>query len=155
MQSKKIRSVAALCIAILYCLSTSVYAEGNPGKSIVWQKDTTCEWIDVSQIESSENDIMLLSGASIRKAVSAHSIGKASPLISLKAGNVVSFDCSYSPASASMDFGILSSNGKFYSINTQIGTINDLLGVSYSGDYYIAIRNNSDQSVTVTGTVEY
>ena len=152
---KKMRSIIAICIAVMFCLCPLAYAEEIHNENIIWQKDISGEWVDLSQMEFSENDIMVLSGASISHTVGAHAIKRASPLISLQARDEVVFNCTYAPSSANMDFGILTSDNKFYPINAQNGKINQTLLVSYSGDYYIAIRNNSGQSVTVTGTVDY
>lgn len=154
MNLKKIKRTAAICVALVYCLCTPAYAEGNAREHIVWQENMVWDWID-PQMDFGESDIMPFSSGSVNQKVSAHSIRKISHLLSLRADDSVDFNCSYTPSSASMDFGILSSAGKFYSINTQSGTINHMLGIDFSGDYYIAIRNNSDQSVTVIGSVDY
>ncbi len=156
MKLKKIGCAAAICVAILCYLCVPVYAEEKTGENLTWQENIMWEWVEPSQVEWQECDIMPLSVATIEKSIDAHTIKRISSAISLRAyKDTVIFNCSYSPTSASMDFGILSSDNKFYSINAQNGKINQSLGVSYSGDYYIAIRNNSDQSVTVSGTVQY
>ena len=153
MRIKKVCSIIAVCIAVMLCLCPLAYAEEIYDENIIWQKDISWEWIDSSQVEFSENDIMMLSEASINHTVGAHVIKRASPLISLQARDKIVFNCTYAPSSASVDFGILTPDNKFYPISGQDGKINQSLLVSYSGDYYIAIRNNSNQSVTVTGTV--
>ncbi len=54
-----------------------------------------------------------------------------------------------------MDFGVIASDGKFYSINVKGGSINQTLGIRQAGSYAVAIRNNSSQTVRVIGFVEY
>lgn len=155
MKLRKLGKSAMVWAVILYCLCIPAYAEENVSDGAIRQEDIMWEWIEMSEKESGESDIMPLSSASINQNILAHSIIKVSPLIYLQEGNKVSFDCTYSLSSASMSFGILSSDGKFYPINVQNGKIKQSIQVSFSGDYYIAIRNNSAQSVTVTGTVDY
>lgn len=73
----------------------------------------------------------------------------------LASGDKVSFDCTYTPASASVDFGVIAPDGLFYAINSTTGSINKSLQVSQTGQYTLAIRNNASYDITVTGTVRY
>lgn len=73
----------------------------------------------------------------------------------LNAGETVTFDCTYSPTTASMDFGLIAPDGYFYYINVTSGSINKTIQVEERGTYTVAIMNNSSSSVTVTGTVQY
>ena len=80
---------------------------------------------------------------------------KAISQISLKSGDALTFNCSYSPSSASLDVGVIASNGKFYSVNVKGGSINQKIEISSAGSYAVAIRNNSSQTVRVVGFVDY
>lgn len=73
----------------------------------------------------------------------------------LEAGDRVTFNCIYTPKSASLDFGYIAPDGLFYSINCTSGSINKSIEVVNSGQYTLAIRNNANYAVTVTGTVKY
>lgn len=75
--------------------------------------------------------------------------------VPLDSGEVISYNCTYTPKSASLDFGFIAPDGYFYSINCTSGSINKSIRVSQRGSYTLAIRNNSDSTVTVTGTVNY
>lgn len=75
--------------------------------------------------------------------------------IYLDAKETVKFDCTYTPSSASVDFGVIDANNVFYPLNTTSGSINEAIRVEELGQYLIAIRNNEDYDVTVTGTVKY
>ena len=68
---------------------------------------------------------------------------------------VISYDCTYTPKSASIDFGYIAPDGLFYSINCTSGSINKSIKVNQIGQYTLAIRNNASYAVTVTGTVRY
>ena len=80
---------------------------------------------------------------------------KAISQISLKSGDALTFNCSYSPSSASMDFGVITSTGRFYHINVKEGSISQAIRISQDGSYAVAIRNNSSQTVRVVGFVDY
>lgn len=67
----------------------------------------------------------------------------------------ISYDCTYTPSNASVDYGFIAPDGYFYSFNCTTGSFNKTIRVSQRGSYTLALRNNSDNTVTVTGTVNY
>ena len=71
------------------------------------------------------------------------------------ARQVITINCSYSPASANMDFGVIAPDGYFYFLNVEGGSINQSIRVSQSGSYAVAVRNNSSYTVSVVGFVTY
>ena len=73
----------------------------------------------------------------------------------LAAGEVVTIKASYSPFSASVDFGLVAPNGKYYYANVTDGSIDQAIQVNESGDYTLQIRNNSSTEVKVSGFVNY
>lgn len=75
--------------------------------------------------------------------------------VSLDSNEVVTYKCSYTPRSASVDFGFIAPDGYFYGLNSTTGSINKGIRVTEAGTYTLAIYNNSDVTVTVTGTVNY
>lgn len=74
---------------------------------------------------------------------------------SLEKGDTISYNCTYTPKSASLDFGFVAPDGLFYSLNSTSGSINKSIKVNQTGAYTLAIRNNESYAVTVTGTVKY
>lgn len=70
-------------------------------------------------------------------------------------GDTIKYDCTYTPKSASVDFGFIAPDGLFYSLNSTSGSINKSIEVSQTGQFTLAIRNNESYAVTVTGTVRY
>lgn len=70
-------------------------------------------------------------------------------------GDTISYNCTYTPKSASVDFGYIAPDGLFYSIKCTSGSINKSIEVGQTGQFTLAIRNNEDYAVTVTGTVRY
>ena len=76
-------------------------------------------------------------------------------ILPLEIGDTVTINCSYSPASTSMDFGVIAPDGYFYYFNVKGGSINRSILVSQRGSYSVAIRNKSTHTVTVVGFVNY
>ena len=73
----------------------------------------------------------------------------------LEAGETVTINASYAPFSASVDFGLIAPDGYFYYINVKNGSINKTIRVDERGNYMLAVRNNSDDTVSVVGYVNY
>ena len=70
-------------------------------------------------------------------------------------GDTIKYDCTYMPKSAKIDFGYIASDGLFYSIQCTSGSLNKSIELDVAGQYTLAIRNNENYAVTVTGTVRY
>lgn len=73
----------------------------------------------------------------------------------LEAGETVTINASYSPLSASVDFGLIDSDGTYYYLTVTGGSINKTIEIEERGNYTLAVRNNSDNSVRVSGFVNY
>lgn len=80
---------------------------------------------------------------------------KASSSFPLEAGEVVTIKASYTPFSASMDFGLLTPSGTFLFVNVTDGSVDQEIEVEVRGNYTLAIRNNSAREVSVSGYVNY
>lgn len=74
---------------------------------------------------------------------------------SMAAGETVRIRASYSPENASMDFGLLDSDGVYHYINVITGSVDVTIEVPENGSYTLVIMNNSSKSVNVTGIVRY
>lgn len=70
-------------------------------------------------------------------------------------GDTIKYDCTYTPKSASLDFGYIDSDNVFHYLNYTSGSINQSFEIARTGQYTLAIRNNESYAVTVTGTVRY
>lgn len=73
----------------------------------------------------------------------------------LMAGETVTIKASYAPFSASVDFGLIAPDGRFYYFNITNGSIDKTIKISESGTYTLQIRNNSGGEVKVAGFVNY
>lgn len=123
------------------------------------------ESVNLSDLESTElnatkiivNDVLSNARAtgSITWDIPAGVTGKGKTSFSMEAGESITINCSYSPRSASVDFGLLAPNGRFYHMEGQNGSINQTIIVDMRGEYYLAIRNNSSNVVSVYGFINY
>lgn len=98
-------------------------------------------------------EIQRVSG-SFSVTISAGKHKKVSSSFSLEAGETVTFNATYSPRSASVDFGVVDSNNVFFYITATNGSVDGGVTVTANGYYTPAIRNNSSSSISVSGTVE-
>lgn len=73
----------------------------------------------------------------------------------MEAGETVTIKASYSPFDASVDFGLVDSDGVFHYFNTTDGSINKTIQIEKRGKYTLQVRNNSDDEVKVSGFVNY
>lgn len=92
---------------------------------------------------------------SFNMTVPAKSILRADKSFPLEAGETVTIKATYSPFSASVDFGLVDGNGKFHYLTVSNGTFDKTIKVDTRGNYVFAVRNNSSQSISVSGYVKY
>ena len=142
------------CALVLGSIISPVQATDVSDEAVIWLEDLEWEWIDLSELEY-ETGPMPLTTDKIDKSISQFSIVCVPSFMDFDANDLVTFNCSYSPSSASVDFGVISSAGKFYSINGKEGSINQAIRINQAGKYAVAIRNNSSQTVSVVGFVNY
>lgn len=93
--------------------------------------------------------------AKIDVTLSANQAAAADSDFPLGVNDTVTLDCTYTPSSASIDFGLIAPDGYFYYINSTSGSIHRAIQVSERGYYTLAVRNNSSFSVSVVGYVNY
>ena len=110
--------------------------------------------VDMTKMEMLDETMVRATG-SINSDVPANKTAVSGKKFPLEVGETVTINCSYSPASASVDFGVIAPDGYFYFLNVKGGSINQSMVVSQRGDYSMAIRNNSSSVVKVVGFVNY
>lgn len=87
--------------------------------------------------------------------VPANTIITANVGFSLEAGETVTIQAVYSPFDASVDFGLIDSDGSFYYFNTKEGNLNETIRIKEKGYYILAVQNNSPNTISVSGYVSY
>lgn len=112
--------------------------------------------ICLPDIENSTGDgITILATNSFNVRIPAKTRVQPNMSFSLMAGETVTIKASYAPFDASVDFGLVDSNGVFYYFNMTTGSIDKTIEISISGNYVLQIRNNSNGEVRVSGFVNY
>lgn len=154
MKLKTILWPLLVCAALIGSFATPTDAS-DICTEYLWLEDLESEWVDLSSLANCEGSISLRATQSIDGNIPSLALCPIIQLTSLQANDLVTFNCSYSPSSASMDFGVIASNGRFHYVNVKGGSINQAIGISQSGSYTVAIRNNSSQTVRVVGFVNY
>ena len=118
----------------------------------------SCFSVSTAAAESTPDEVPGVVVRAIEKfdmEVPANSTAKADSSFSLEAGEIVTIKATYSPFTASVDFGLIAPDGFFYNQNTTTGVFDEAIEVNQRGRYYLAIRNNSSENVSVSGYVNY
>ena len=154
MKLKRVIALCLFCAVVFACLSVRADAD-DICQPEIYMEDMECEQIDLHSAGTLEDNSFLRGSDSVEGTVAAYSVSVDSRALYLATGSALTFNCSYSPSSASMDFGVIAPDGKFYYVNVKGGSINQPIRVNQTGNYSVAIRNNSSQTVSVVGFVEY
>lgn len=73
----------------------------------------------------------------------------------LDVGETVRIYATYSPSGADLDFGLIDSDNVFHYVSAESGNVDVTFEIPESGNYRLGIRNNSAQTVKVSGFVRY
>ena len=130
MKLKRFLCVLLACTVVVGCASVPAKA-ANEG--MVRLEDLGWEQVDMSEVEYWD-DSAILTTESVNISVPKHSIYAVNQPLSFKAGDRITINCSYSPSPAGMDFGLLTPEGKFYSVNVKSGSINQMFEISQTGN---------------------
>lgn len=144
-------SLLALSLA-LSCLCGTAAAVSDNG--VILMEDLCCEAV-TGPVSVWDNHTELRVTNRVNMTVAANRLSVSSTKFSLEIGETVTFNCSYTPSSASVDFGVIAPNGHFYYLRATNGSINKTIRVSQRGTYSLAVRNNSASTVSVAGFVNY
>ena len=112
---------------------------------------TSAAWIG----EQEPENIELRATGKFDFPIPANTMMEASSSFPMEYGETVTITPSYSPASASLDFGLIDSDNVFYSIPASNGSFSRTIRIDQRGTYIFAIRNNSGYEVDVSGFVNY
>ena len=156
MKMKRLGFACMLAACTLALAAAIPLFQGSaPGKAVIELEELEWDWVAPPAAQHRETGPMPQAVDKIDQSVSKSSIGYVTHLIDFEAKAVVTCNCAYSPSSASMDFGLIDSSGKFYYIHVKGGSVNQAIGISQAGSYAMAIRNNASQTVRVVGFLEF
>mgnify|MGYP001035949701 FL=1 len=138
---RKVLCKLMICAVIIGCMGMyagAVYA---------------CEDVVLERFELAEN-ISRATGAFETEVAGNTTVAAGSSFL-MDVGETVTIDATYSPRSASVDFGLIAPDGLFYPVRGQNGSINKTIEIVERGNYTFAIRNNSSVEISVSGFVKY
>ena len=118
----------------------------------------SCLCINSSAVESvSQETEMAITRASGKFSmdVPGNTAIRADSSFPLEVGERVTIKASYSPFSADVDFGLLAPDGLFYYVSVSDGSVNQTIEVTQRGNFTFVVRNNSSNSISVVGYVNY
>ena len=75
--------------------------------------------------------------------------------LSLETDELVTINCTYSPRSADVDFGLITPENKFRYLSGKSGSCKFAIEIPETGTYYFAVNNNANETVRVLGFVYY
>ncbi len=130
-----------VCMNMICSLSINAEAIDSP---IVTEEQVT------AAVDSSTR-----ASGSFNMEIKAYGKGTGETVLPMEAGETVRIYATYSPDSASVDFGIIDPDGIFHYINVTDGSIDKTILIEERGNYTLAIRNNSGQDIQVSGFVKY
>lgn len=140
MRVKRIICMVLACVAIVGAVSVPASAAK----------------IEITALENFTDKLIApFATRSFNMSIPAKSKVIANSSFPLAAWETVTIKASYSPFSASVDFGLVDSQGTFYYFNVTDGSVDKTIQVEESGDYTLQIRNNSNVEVKVSGFVNY
>ena len=140
MRVKRIICMVLACVAIVGAVSVPASAAE----------------IEITALENFTDKLIApFATRSFNMSIPAKSKVIANSSFPLAAWQTVTIKASYSPFSASVDFGLVDSQGTFYYFNVTDGSVDKTIQVEESGDYTLQIRNNSNVEVKVSGFVNY
>lgn len=148
---KRFLTLFFVSILILGCAGTVFAAD----KQIMNLSELECEEVDDDRVEVVKMFLATRATQRIDADIAAGKTVKDVTAYSLEVGDVVTMNLTFSPPEADMDFGLIAPDKKFYSFKGADGTFKEKIQVSMTGTYYLAIRNNSRNTVSVMGFVYY
>ena len=88
-------------------------------------EDLAFEALDSDQIDEALF-VQTRATESLSCTISAGKTAKASTAFPMESGETVTINCAYSPSSATVDFGLIAPDNKFYYLSGENGSINKL-----------------------------
>lgn len=155
MRLKELLQITLACAIVMGCLCVTVSAQDVEHKQIINLGEMECEQVEASCMSGLEEHIIGRTTNSINATVAGYTHSVSNQKVYLVERGIISINCSYSPSSASVDFGVIAPDGYFYFFNVEGGSINRSIRVNQSGSYAVAIRNNSSNTIYVAGFVNY
>ena len=160
---KKCSMVIALICAVLLvnCTGITASAAYNDTTGLIREDETvmltdlSCEKVNFAEIFYSGQKAITRATSRIEWTIPADTVMKLKNSYSLEADELVTINCTYSPRTADIDFGLISSDGLFHYLSESDGNIRTTIQINDTGENYFAVRNNTKRTIEVLGYVYY
>ena len=147
---KALISVAVACGVLVGCIGATASAAYEEPTLVSVSLDRT------AVVPAGENAGNVTRATSrIEWDVPADAVMRTDVSFRLEADETVTINCSYSPRTADLDFGLIGPDDTFHFVSGSGGSIRTTIQVSESGSYYFAVRNHTSREVEVMGYVYY
>lgn len=141
---KDLKKIIAM-VAIVSCFCVNAVAVEFEMKNNNFTSNET--WVEITSVSRASG--------SFDVSVAAHARAKGDTDFPLAAGETVRIYATYSPESASVDFGLVDPDGVFHYVSAENGSVDTTFEIPESGNYRLGIKNNSGQTIKVSGFVRY
>lgn len=131
-----------LSVVLISCLTLSVGAVENP---------VITEAVSNQEVERIEQRATV----SFNLTIKSGGTSIANQAFSMEAGETVTIKAAYTPMDASVDVGLIDSNGVYHYFNVSDGSIDKSIRIEERGNYKLALRNNSHSMISASGYVNY
>lgn len=138
------KAAAAVCVLLAVLLTGAVLFQRDRGDQVTPIKDME---VEAAVVPSSSFDMSI--------GLRANGRIRAETSFPLEAGDLVTIQATYTPAPASVDFGLVGPDGRYYFVSVTSGSIHQTIQVDQKGSYTLQVRNQSTETVRISGTVEY
>lgn len=125
------------CVLSIHCLSVTAIAAANLEEEICNVK---------SEMRATNTFTV---------EIKAYDNANAKTAFPMEAGETVRIWGTYTPADASVDFGLIDESGIFHFLNTKTGVFDATFEISVRGQYRLGMRNNSNNAVKISGFIRY
>ena len=141
---------ALLCVLLLNSVNIPASALSQESTSII-PANSVVEISDLEFVSTHSARATNRLNWSIASSVTK----KSSTTLDLDVNETVTFNCSFTPSSSNVYFGLIASDGSFHCSAATNGRFKGTIKVPKTDKYYLAIYNNSGSTIQVTGTVSY
>lgn len=145
-----------VCVLVLSLVTPTAIAANEISEDIAVNINSMmCSEIDVVNIENYEPMSSTRATARVEVEVNPSSIMRGNTALSLEADELVTINCTYSPRTADVDFGLITPQNTFRYLSGEDGSFRKTIQVNETGKYYFAVRNNTSRTIEILGYVYY
>ena len=161
---KRTVSAVLVCALVVGCVGMPTAGAVEIGADIVTAdartevisfEELSVEAVSPMSILRGQTGSMTRATSRIEWEIPSKTVIKADTAYSLEADEVVTINCTYSPRTADLDFGFITSDDTFHFTRGSNGSIKINIQIERTGKYYFAVRNNENETVEVLGYVYY